>query len=876
MRSGFVRTVHSMADPAQPTPYPVIPIRIVPEPAQDASATPDTASGKRDADDTFYDAWDNFLAIQPKRAKTASRMARMVEAEKQAVDETPGDGLQVRERAAKSWQEAAEECKGKVKAIVEECKRLNRKYVDYQFDLEAGPYPLQDLRGVYPQAIMRSDGSVEPPPWVKRVEDIFDKPQFYVDGATPTDVHQGSSGDCWFLAALMAISAKKDLVEKLCVARDELVGVYGFVFYRDGEWVYEVIDDKLYLKVGDDDDLAIVRDWDRENKKGRYIDYDDDKLTAQLQRGGEALYFSHCKSSETWLPLIEKAYAKAHGDYAAVEGGYASEGIEDLTGGVGVVLNPEDIMDKDRFWREQLSQVNENFLFGGGSKRKDSKGVVGGYVIHGVRELMDASLSPGTRHLLTLLHLEVGRTEWKGDWSDGSKLWTPEMMIKLGHTFGDDGVFWMSYKDFLKHFPRINRVRLFDDKQGTWQVSQQWTSVNVPWTVEYLDTTFEVEIEKKGPVVFVLSQPDDRYFRGLEGRFEYSLHFRVYKEGRENGHWIVRSLHNSGADARSTRSVSAEIEDLDPGKYIVLIKVTGTRYASAMTQQEIILACAVARKEKLLDVGRRLDYALTKGDKRAMEKAVKVQAKLDGRLMERRGLKKARISKREELNRSRLRKKRIDDDIAEKRKAVAAAKKARADEKKQQQSKKAQDDDRAQSAAADEDVAPKDPAVSAVSGTSSEESTPNAEPAESSEPKVHDITPPSEPEATPSATDTQPDSLPADDSKVDTETATKQLSKLALEDKHNTNSEDPPVSPLDNSDDDDESDSLAPPEELVDDDFEWDSDIDNPVDSDDDEPDPKNEIFAEDPWNAVCVLGLRVYSLNSMAKVTVVKGDNGS
>ncbi|KAK0268800.1 hypothetical protein LTR35_015222 [Friedmanniomyces endolithicus] len=865
-----------MADPAQPTPYPVIPIRIVPEPAQDASATPDTASGKRDADDTFYDAWDNFLAIQPKRAKTASRMARMVEAEKQAVDETPGDGLQVRERAAKSWQEAAEECKGKVKAIVEECKRLNRKYVDYQFDLEAGPYPLQDLGGVYPQAIMRSDGSVEPPPWVKRVEDIFDKPQFYVDGATPTDVHQGSSGDCWFLAALMAISAKKDLVEKLCVARDELVGVYGFVFYRDGEWVYEVIDDKLYLKVGDDDDLAIVRDWDRENKKGRYIDYDDDKLTAQLQRGGEALYFSHCKSSETWLPLIEKAYAKAHGDYAAVEGGYASEGIEDLTGGVGVVLNPEDIMDKDRFWREQLSQVNENFLFGGGSKRKDSKGVVGGYVIHGVRELMDASLSPGTRHLLTLLHLEVGRTEWKGDWSDGSKLWTPEMMIKLGHTFGDDGVFWMSYKDFLKHFPRINRVRLFDDKQGTWQVSQQWTSVNVPWTVEYLDTTFEVEIEKKGPVVFVLSQPDDRYFRGLEGRFEYSLHFRVYKEGRENGHWIARSLHNSGADARSTRSVSAEIEDLDPGKYIVLIKVTGTRYASAMTQQEIILACAVARKEKLLDVGRRLDYALTKGDKRAMEKAVKVQAKLDGRLMERRGLKKARISKREELNRSRLRKKRIDDDIAEKRKAVAAAKKARADEKKQQQSKKAQDDDRAQSAAADEDVAPKDPAVSAVSGTSSEESTPNAEPAESSEPKVHDITPPSEPEATPSATDTQPDSLPADDSKVDTETATKQLSKLALEDKHNTNSEDPPVSPLDNSDDDDESDSLAPPEELVDDDFEWDSDIDNPVDSDDDEPDPKNEIFAEDPWNAVCVLGLRVYSLNSMAKVTVVKGDNGS
>ncbi|KAK1809647.1 hypothetical protein LTR12_016004 [Friedmanniomyces endolithicus] len=869
MRSGFIGTPCPMADPA--TPYPAIPIRIVPEPAQDASATPEITAGKRDADDSFYDSWDKFLAIQPKRAKIGSRMARMIEAEQQAVDGTPGDGLQVRERAAKSWQEAAEECKGKVKAIVEECKRLNRKYVDYQFDLEAGPYPLQDLRGVYPQAIMRSDGSVEPPPWVKRVEDIFDKPQFYVDGATPTDVHQGSSGDCWFLAALMAISAKKDLVEKLCVARDELVGVYGFVFYRDGEWVYEVIDDKLYLKVvGDDDDLAIVRDWDRENKKGRYIDYDDDKLTAQLQRGGEALYFSHCKSSETWLPLIEKAYAKAHGDYAAVEGGYASEGIEDLTGGVGVVLNPEDIMDKDRFWREQLSQVNENFLFGGGSKRKDSKGVVGGHAYTVLRTFEEGDLR------LLQLRNPWGRTEWEGDWSDGSKLWTPEMMIKLGHTFGDDGVFWMSYKDFLKHFPRINRVRLFDDKQGTWQVSQQWTSVNVPWTVEYLDTTFEVEIEKKGPVVFVLSQPDDRYFRGLEGRFEYSLHFRVYKEGKENDHWIVRSLHNSGADARSTRSVSAEIEDLGPGKYIVLIKVTGTRYASALTQQEIILACAVARKEKLLDAGRRLDYALTKGDKRSMEKAVKVQAKIDERLVERQGLKRARMSKREELKRSRLRKKRIDDDIAGKRKAAAAARKVKADEKKQQ-SKKARGDNRCASAAVDEDTAPKNQAVSAVSATTSEESTPNAEPAESSEPKANDVTPPSEPEATPSATDTQPDSLPADDTKTDPEAATKKLSALALDDKQDTASEDPPVSPLDNSsDDDDESDSPPPPEELVDDDFEWDSDIDNPVDSDSDEPDPKNEIFAEDPWNALCVLGLRVYSLDSMAKVTVVKGENGS
>ena len=47
-----------------------------------------------------------------------------------------------------------------------------------------------------------------------------------------TDVHQGRNGDCWFLAALCAITGKKDLIDRVCVMRDEKVGVYGFVFHR--------------------------------------------------------------------------------------------------------------------------------------------------------------------------------------------------------------------------------------------------------------------------------------------------------------------------------------------------------------------------------------------------------------------------------------------------------------------------------------------------------------------------------------------------------------------------------------------------------------------------------------------------------------------
>jgi uncharacterized protein YecE (DUF72 family) len=36
-------------------------------------------------------------------------------------------------------------------------------------------------------------------------------------------------------------------------------------------------------------------------------------------------------------PLLEKAYAKFHGDYGSLNGGYTEEALEDLTGQVNLV-----------------------------------------------------------------------------------------------------------------------------------------------------------------------------------------------------------------------------------------------------------------------------------------------------------------------------------------------------------------------------------------------------------------------------------------------------------------------------------------------------------------------------------------------------------
>jgi hypothetical protein len=50
--------------------------------------------------------------------------------------------------------------------------------------------------------------------------------------------------------------------------------------------------------------------------------------------------------------------------------------------------------------------------------------------------------------------------------------------------------------------------------------------------------------------------------------------------------------------------------------------------------------------------------------------------------------------------------------------------------------------------------------------------------------------------------------------------------------------------------------------------------MDGPLDEDDDseEEDSKDDMYADDPWNATCVIGLRVCSMDKEASIKVVHG----
>ncbi|KAG9292486.1 hypothetical protein G9A89_001559 [Geosiphon pyriformis] len=429
----------------------------------------------------------------------------------------------------------------KVDRIAKECRQLNRKFRDREFDLT-------DKEAALYNAKTTDYGNLK----VARIPRIMSSPRFYADGVHPGDIVQGLVGDCWFLSAISTCANIPGLLETICVARDEEVGVYGFIFFKDGDWVSTVVDDQLFVN-------------------------DQNKLA-----------FAQCLDpNETWLPLIEKAFAKIHGDYESITGGEAGEGLEDLTGGVYTIFHSEDIMNPNQFWHEELAAVNKSVLFGLGRSvdpTLEPMGIVEGHA-YSILQVIEVD---GQK--LVKVRNPHGQNEWEGAWSDKSEEWTAEYMAKLDHKFGNDGAFWMSYDDLLKHFHRLYKCRIFDN---SWNVLSGWIKYNVE---PQSDGKFILTLPEASNVVILLQQPDDRYARGTQ-KFECELRFRVYKPGEKT--YLTRSF----LTPQNYRSTNHEV-DLEGGVYEIVPRIQSIWLANVTASADTEAAQVKRRRIDSLPTGR--------------------------------------------------------------------------------------------------------------------------------------------------------------------------------------------------------------------------------------------------------------------------------
>jgi hypothetical protein len=263
----------------------------------------------------------------------------------------------------------------------------------------------------------------------------------------------------------------------------------------------------------------------------------------------------------------------------------------------------------------------------------------------------------------------------------------------LNHKFGNDSVFWISYQDLLRKYQHFDRTRLFRDSPE-WRITQKWISVEVPWKSEF-EQKFVISLKKESPVVLVLSQLDERYFDGLQGQYRFRLQFRLHElNSPAENDYIVRSHGNY----LMSRSVVAELKELPAGTYSVFIMVIGDRDSRALSVEEVVkIQCRrKTHNEKLAQVGMAYDFAHRKGASYTESKMAAQKLRDKAKAKEERSAARKKHWEKRHLSRDIIRKQERKNKEKRERKEAKVAAKAKESEEKSVQTEEVKVDIRTQ------------------------------------------------------------------------------------------------------------------------------------------------------------------------------------
>nr|XP_022333328.1 calpain-B-like isoform X22 [Crassostrea virginica] len=422
--------------------------------------------------------------------------------------------------------------------------------------------------------------SREPPrafEW-KRPHEICDNPVFIADGASRFDVQQGELGDCWLLAAIASLTVNQRLFAKVVPPdqsfEDGYCGLFRFHFWRQGEWVEVVVDDRLPTYYGQ---LTFMHSVDK---------------------------------NEFWSALLEKAYAKLEGSYESLKGGSTCEAMVDFTGGVSEFFDLRKA--PPNLFSIMLKASQRGSLMGcsidadpNQLEARLSNGLVMGHAYSITSVLLMDIETPSMSGKIPMVRVRNpwgNEAEWKGRWSDQSREWSliPDSQKEsMGLTFDDDGEFWMSFDDFSKNFEKLEICNLGPDSleedeldgkkrwEGHTENGEWIPRVNAGGCRNYLDTFWtnpQYRVTLTDPdddddddlctmLVGVLQK--DRRKKRKEGLDMLTIGYVIYKLGDENhGPLDVKFFKYNASCAKSPSFINLrEVcgrHKLSPGTYVII------------------------------------------------------------------------------------------------------------------------------------------------------------------------------------------------------------------------------------------------------------------------------------------------------------------
>jgi len=258
------------------------------------------------------------------------------------------------------------------------------------------------------------------------------------DGISPDDIAQGGLGDCWILAAIATLSDRPYIIQNCFKTK---------TFSKTGKYNMRLFDER----------------------KRKFVNITVDDYVPCLN--GEPIFIK-LTSNEAWPLLLEKAFAKLYGSYSKIEGGHPVDAMRAITGYEAKSFYSERNKFDDNLFKELQKFQICDCLMAAGSKGKDETlaqgrdaGTKKSTIVPGhAYSILDIKTPMLTTNNVRLLKLRNpwGTFTWDGDWSKNSSLWLTHPLVALNigrkDDKSDDGVFYMSYEDFVKHFDTIDVI----------------------------------------------------------------------------------------------------------------------------------------------------------------------------------------------------------------------------------------------------------------------------------------------------------------------------------------------------------------------------------------------------------------------------------
>lgn len=398
------------------------------------------------------------------------------------------------------------------------------------------------------------------PEEVLREQGQDSRPCLFAGTANPSDVCQGHLGDCWFLSAVAVLTEASRISDVMITPEFNEEGIYTVRFCIQGEWVPVVVDDWI-----------------------------------PCEARGKPAFATSRKGNELWVSILEKAYAKLHGSYEALEGGQVHDALVDLTGGAGEEIDlTNEVAQLDlasgHLWSQLQRFKQEGFLLGAGSPSGSDVHVSSsGIVQNHAYSLLQVREVDGHK-LVQIRNPWANEVEWNGPWSDFSPEWTDRMKHKLKYSpQAANGVFWMSWQDFQLHFRSLYVCRIYPPEMK-YSVRGQWRGPTAGGCQDYetwhLNPQFHLKAvgsDAREPIhVFAtLTQGVQSTSRSTASFGNYQLvgdaprfyiGMRVIKTGgRRSGKNIFMHEAVNGTDYVNAREISCEmVLDPDPKGYTIV------------------------------------------------------------------------------------------------------------------------------------------------------------------------------------------------------------------------------------------------------------------------------------------------------------------